>query len=60
MMPHPTMKESYGRILMSLLFFLVAGFLVEATQLPYIYPFLLFAISVYLFFTGAIGYFRKK
>ena len=60
MMPHPTMKESYGRILMGLLFFLVAGFLVTATLLPYIYPFLLFAISVYLFFTGSIGYFRKK
>ena len=60
MMPHPTMKESYGRMLMSLPFFLVAGFMVTATQLPYIFPFLLFAISVYLFFTGAIGYFGKQ
>ena len=56
---HPTMKPAYARILLSIPFFLGAGYLVTATVVPYVYPFVLFMAGMYLFFKGAMRYLRN-
>ena len=58
-MRHPTMKPAYARLILSIPFFLVAGFMVTATMLPYVYPFVLFLIGLYFFFKGAMRYLRN-
>lgn len=58
-MRHPTMKPAYARMIVSIPFFLGAGYLAIATLLPYVYPFVLFLIGLYLFFKGAMRYLRN-
>ncbi len=58
-MRHPTMKPAYARMLASTPFFIVAGYMAVATLLPYVYPFVLFLIGLYLFFKGAMRYLRN-
>lgn len=58
-MRHPTMKPAYVRMLLSTPFFIGAGFMAIGTVLPYVYPFVLFLIGLYLFFKGAMRYLRN-
>ncbi len=58
-MRHPTMKPAYARMLVSTPFFIGAGYMAIATILPYVYPFVLFLIGLYLFFKGAMRYLRN-
>ena len=58
-MRHPTMKPAYARMILSLPFFLIAGYMVVATILPYVYPFILFIIGLWFFFKGAMRYLRN-
>ena len=58
-MRHPTMKPAYARMILSLPFFLAAGYMVVATQVPYVYPFVPFVIGLWLFFKGAMRYLRN-
>ncbi len=53
---HPSMKPAYARIGMSLPFFAVAGYLLEFTNLPYVYPFVPFLVAMYLYFRGIFRY----
>ena len=53
---HPSMKPAFARIVMSVPFFLAAGYLLEFTELPYVYPFISFLIAMYLYFRGLIRY----
>jgi len=55
-MRHPTMKSAYARTMVSMPFFLGAGYMVIATLLSYVYPFILFLIGLWLFFKGAMRY----
>lgn len=56
---HPTMKPAFARLIMSIPFFLGAVYLFEWTQSPYVYPFVLFVLGLYLFFKGALRYLRN-
>ena len=58
-MRYPTMKPAYARMLASTPFFIGAGYMAVATLLPYVYPFVLFLIGLYLFFKGAMRYLRN-
>ena len=58
-MRHPTMKPAYARMLFSMPFFLVVGYLAFFTVLPYVYPTALFIIGLYFFFKGAMRYLRN-
>jgi len=58
-MRHPTMKPAFARMIVSIPFFLGAGYMVIATLLPYVYPFVLFLIGLWLFFKGAMRYLRN-
>ena len=58
-MRHPTMKPAYARMLASTPFFIGAGYMAVATLLPYVYPFVLFLIGLYLFFKGTMRYLRN-
>ena len=53
---HPSMKPAFARIAMSVPFFLAAGYLLQFTTLPYVYPFVPFVIAMYLYFRGVIKY----
>ena len=56
---HPSMKPAYARMIVSLPFLACAGYLLESTNLPYVYPFIIFLIGMYLFFQGLIRYIRN-
>ena len=56
---HPSMKPAYARMIVSLPFLACAGYLLDSTNLPYVYPFILFLIGMYLFFQGLIRYIRN-
>lgn len=56
---HPSMKPAYARMILSLPFLACAAYLLELTDVPYIYPFAAFLIGMYLFFQGAIRYMRN-
>ena len=58
-MRHPTMKPAYARMMFSLPFFVVVGYLAFFTVLPYVYPTVLFVIGLYFFFQGAMRYLRN-
>ena len=53
---HPSMKPAFARIAFSVPFFLAAGYLLQFTTLPYVYPFVPFVIAMYLYFRGVIKY----
>jgi hypothetical protein len=56
---HPTMKPAFARMMMSIPFFLVAAYLFELTEVPYVFPFVFFLVGLYLFFKGAMRYLRN-
>ena len=56
---HPSMKPAYARMVASLPFLGCAAYLLESTSMPYIYPFVVFLVGMYLFFQGAIRYIRN-
>ena len=58
-MRHPTMKPAYARIILSIPFFLGALYMSGYTELPYVYPFVLFLVGMYIFFKGAMRYLRN-
>ena len=53
---HPSMKPAFARIAFSVPFFLAAGYLLEFTTLPYVYPFVPFLFGMYMYFRGVIKY----
>ncbi len=53
---HPSMKPAMARIAMSVPFFLVAGYVMAFTYLPYVYPFALFLVGLFLYLRGVIRY----
>ena len=53
---HPSFKPAFARITMSVPFFAAAGYMVEFTELPYVYPFIPFMAAIYLYFRGIITY----
>ena len=53
---HPSMKPPFARIALSIPFFAAAGYLLEFTALPYLYPFLPFLAGMYFYFRGIIKY----
>jgi hypothetical protein len=56
---HPTMKPAYARIFFSLPFFGAALYLAGFTDVPYVYPFVVFVIGMFIFFKGAMRYLRN-
>ena len=56
---HPTMKPAFARMVMSIPFFAGAWWLFEFTLSPYVFPFVLFVIALYLFFKGGMRYLRN-
>ena len=52
----PSMKPAFARIAFSVPFFLAAGYLLQFTTLPYVYPFVPFVLAMYLYFRGVIKY----
>jgi hypothetical protein len=58
-MRHPTMKPAYARIFLSIPFFLAALYLAGFTEVPYVYPFAVFVIAMFIFFKGAMRYLRN-
>ena len=55
----PTQKPAYARMILSIPIFLTALYLLEFTQVPYIYPFIPFLIGLYFFFKGGMRYLRN-
>ena len=53
---HPSMKPAMARIAMSVPFFLAAGYMMGFTYLPYVYPFALFLVGLFLYMRGVIRY----
>jgi len=56
---HPTMKPAYARMVLSIPFILAAGYLLQFTEYPYIFPFGPFLIGMYLFLKGVMKYLRN-
>ena len=53
---HPSMKPAFARIVISVPFFLGAGYLLQFTAVPYVYPFVPFLFGMYMYFRGVIKY----
>ena len=56
---HPTMKPAYARMVWSIPFIVAAGYLLEFTQQPYVFPFVPFVIGMYFFLKGVMKYLRN-
>ena len=56
---HQTMKPAFARMIMSIPFFVVAAYLFELTDVPYVFPFVFFLVGLYLFFKGTMRYLRN-
>jgi len=56
---HPTMKPAFARMIMSVPFFAGAWWLFEFTLVPYVFPFAVFVVAMYIFFKGAMRYLRN-
>nr|ABZ06456.1 putative bacterial membrane flanked domain protein [uncultured marine microorganism HF4000_010I05] len=56
---HPTMKPAYARMIWSIPFIVAAGYLLQFTQQPYIFPFVPFVIGMYFFLKGVMKYLRN-
>ena len=57
---HPTMKPAYARMIWSIPFMVAAGYLLEFTQQPYIFPFVPFLIGMYFFLKGVMKYLKNQ
>ena len=53
---HPSMKPAMARIAMSVPFFLAAGYMMAFTYLPYVFPFAIFLVGLFLYLRGVIRY----
>lgn len=49
---HPSMKPAFAQIIASLPFFMISGYLLEFTYLPYIWPLIPYFIGLFLYFRG--------
>ncbi|MCH7714158.1 MAG: PH domain-containing protein [Chloroflexi bacterium] len=58
-MRHPTMKPAYARMVFSLPFLLGALYVGFRSELPYVYPTVLFVVGLFFFFKGAMRYMRN-
>lgn len=56
---HPTMKPAYARMVWSIPFIVAAGYLLQFTQQPYVFPFVPFVIGMYFFLKGVMKYLRN-
>ena len=56
---HPTMKPAFARMFLSIPFFAGAWWLFEFTLMPYVYPFAVFVVAMYILFKGAMRYLRN-
>jgi hypothetical protein len=56
---HQTMKPAFARMIMSIPFFVVAAYLFELTDVPYVFPFVFFLVGLCLFFKGTMRYLRN-
>ena len=56
---HPTMKPAFARTFLSIPFLAGSWWLFEFTLVPYVFPFVLFLMAMYLFFKGAMRYMRN-
>ena len=57
---HPSMKPAMARIAMSVPLFLVAGYVMAFTYLPYVYPFAFFLVGLFLYLRGVIRYWINR
>ena len=57
---HPTMKPAYARMVWSIPFIVAAGYLLEFTQQPYIFPFVPFVIGMYFFLKEVMKYLKNQ
>ena len=55
----PTMKPAFARMAMSVPLFIGAWWLFEFTLAPYVAPFVLFVMALFLFFKGGMRYLRN-
>ena len=55
----PTMKPAFARMFLSVPFFAGAWWLFEFTLVPYVFPFAVFVVAMYVFFKGAMRYLRN-
>ncbi len=53
---HPSMRPAFARMAMSLPFLAAAGYMLEFTTLPYVYPFIPFIVAIYFYFRGVVTY----
>ena len=56
---HPTMKPAIARMVWSIPFVVAAGYLLQFTEQPYIFPFVPFVIGMYFFLKGVMKYLRN-
>ena len=56
---HPSMRPAYVRMLISVPFFALGGYMFFMTTMPYVYPFVLAIIGFWLFFKGTTRYLRN-
>ena len=57
---HPTMKPAYARMIWSIPFVVAAGYLLQFTEQPYIFPFVPFVIGMYFFLKGVMKYLKNQ
>ena len=55
-MRHPSMKPAVARMAISIPFFLSAGYLLQFTELPYVYPFVPFLVAMFFYCRGMATY----
>ncbi len=53
---HPSMRTAFARIALSIPFLVAAGYLLVLTQLPYVFPLVVFAAGLYMYFRGVAKY----
>ena len=53
---HPSMRTAFARIALSIPLLLAAGYLFAFTQLPYVFPVVVFAAGLYMYFRGVVKY----
>ena len=56
---HPSMRPAYVRMLISVPFFALGGYMFFMTTMPYVYPFVVAIIGFWLFFKGTTRYLRN-
>ena len=56
---HPTMRPAFARMILSAPFIVGAWYLFEFTLTPYVFPFVLFVVGLFLFFKGSTRYLRN-